>query len=114
MIAINGSPGLTCLLTERAWVPALTVRKAISAWWNAADTTKPGPWLADCLWNPAGKPPTTAAATAQQQQMYDREQQNQLVRNASAALAPTADSPMDAPPVPSYTSRYFCNPTVSQ
>ena len=69
-----------------------TMRQAISTWWNAVDLTTPGPWLADCLWNPEGKPPAATTSAAQLQ----------LRGNASEG---------NAPPVPAYTSRFFCNPT---
>ena len=66
-----------------------TMRQAISQWWKA-DPSKPGPWLADCTWDPQGKPPPGSSVG----ESYHAD-----------------DEAGDAPPVPFYTSRFFCNPT---
>lgn len=71
-----------------------TMREAISEWWAQADPSKPGPWLADCTWDPQGKPPIAAVSFVDETNSGDDEAER-------------------APPVPFYTSRFFCNPTCS-
>ena len=98
--------------------PPTTMRQAIAGWWHGlgasrTSLTKPGPYFADCLWDAAGKPPATATAGATSaSSLHDDEAAAVLARggNETVALAVGAGAGT-APPVPFYTSRFFCNPT---
>lgn len=80
-----------------------TMRQAISSWWKsdpAAAAADAGSFFhEDCLWDPDGKPPHADG----------KEDAAAAAAMASRAVA-TAGSGR-APPVPFYTSRFFCNPT---
>jgi hypothetical protein len=95
-------------------VQGKTMREAISAWWQAP-LTHAGPWLADCTWDPSGKPPlspslATATAADDEEDKDDRGEDYDDDDDDDDDARETVSS-RDAPPVPAYTSRFFCNPT---
>ena len=81
-------------------VGGVTLREAVSAWWATSSVASPM-LHHDCFWDPSGVPPSVADADeAVAPQPYH-----------SSYRGGGGGGPLDAPIVPPWTSRYFCNPT---